>query len=34
MKTKKEIRMLPIQELRVDDTLDGKIVGHASVFDS
>ena len=34
MKTKKEIRMLPIQELRVDDSLDGKIVGHASVFDS
>ena len=34
MKTKKEIRMLPIQELRVDDTQDGKIVGHASVFDS
>ena len=34
MKTKKEIRMLPIQELRVDDGLDGKIVGHASVFDS
>ena len=34
MKNKKEIRMLPIQELRVDDTLDGKIVGHASVFDS
>ena len=34
MKTKKEIRMLPIQELRVDDTLDGKIIGHASVFDS
>ena len=26
--------MLPIQELRVDDSLDGKIVGHASVFDS
>lgn len=34
MNCKKEIRMLPIQELRVDDTLDGKIVGHASVFDS
>ena len=34
MKTKKEIRMLPIQELRIDDSLDGKIVGHASVFDS
>ena len=34
MKNKKEIRMLPIQELRVDDSLDGKIVGHASVFDS
>ena len=34
MKNKKEIRMLPIQELRVDDTQDGKIVGHASVFDS
>ena len=34
MKTKKEIRMLPIQELRVDDSLDGKIIGHASVFDS
>ena len=34
MKNKKEIRMLPIQELRIDDSLDGKIVGHASVFDS
>lgn len=34
MKNKKEIRMLPIQELRIDDALDGKIVGHASVFDS
>ncbi len=34
MKNKKEIRMLPIQELRIDDTLGGKIVGHASVFDS
>lgn len=34
MKNKKEIRMLPIQELRIDDLLDGKIVGHASVFDS
>ena len=34
MKNKIEIRMLPIQELRIDDSLDGKIVGHASVFDS
>ena len=34
MKNKKEIRMLPIQESRIDDSLDGKIVGHASVFDS
>ena len=34
MNNKKEIRMLPIQELRIDDSLDGKIVGHASVFDS
>ena len=34
MKNKKEIRMLPIQELRIDDSLNGKIVGHASVFDS
>ena len=34
MKNKKEIRMLPIQELRIDDSLDGKIAGHASVFDS
>ena len=34
MKNKKEIRMLPIQELRIGDSLDGKIVGHASVFDS
>ena len=34
MKNNKEIRMLPIQELRIDDSLDGKIVGHASVFDS
>lgn len=34
MKSKKEIRMLPIQELRIDDNQEGKIVGHASVFDS
>ena len=34
MKNKKEIRMLPIQELRIDESLDVKIVGHASVFDS
>ncbi len=32
--SKKEIRMLPIHELRVDDNESGKIVGHASVFDS
>nr|DAN69532.1 MAG TPA: prohead serine protease [Caudoviricetes sp.] len=34
MKTKKEIRMLPLQELRIEDEEAGEIIGHASVFNS
>lgn len=34
MTNKKEIRMLPLQELRVNEDKDAVIVGHASVFDS
>lgn len=34
MKTKKEIRMLPLQELRIADEQAGEIIGHASVFNS
>ena len=30
----KEIRMLPLQELRVSDETNSEIVGHAAVFDS
>ena len=34
MTNKKEVRMLPLQELRIKDDKDAVIVGHASVFDS
>lgn len=34
MNSKKEIRMLPLKELRVNDDETGVIVGHASVFNS
>jgi uncharacterized protein len=32
--SKKEIRMLPLKELRINEETDGVIVGHASVFNS
>jgi HK97 family phage prohead protease len=34
MSSKKEIRMLPLKELRFNEDDTGAIVGHASVFDS
>jgi uncharacterized protein len=34
MMSKKEIRMLPLKELRVNDEEAGIIIGHASVFNS
>ena len=34
MENKKEIRMLPLQELRIADSEQNEIIGHASVFNS